>query len=73
MNTALRPSDNIEDIIAKRVYAIAQGHASNLIEGVDVGSHALTELLNLAREPISDEEFTKLALAALHRDFPINA
>jgi len=40
---------------------------------VDVGSHALTELLNLAREPISDEEFTKLALAALHRDFPINA
>ena len=72
MNTLLKPITEIDAIIAERVYEIEQGHASNLIEGIDVGEDALMELLNLAREPIDNEEFTTLALAAVHRRHKLN-
>jgi len=49
----------MQAIIDARVRAIKQAHANNLIEGLDMGEGALAGMLERAREPISNEEFTR--------------
>jgi hypothetical protein len=56
----------------QQLEAIHQGHANNFISGNDVGAEALAELLALASEPISDEEFTRRAPVSIKRVFCIN-
>jgi len=56
----------MQKLIAERVWAIRQGHASNLIEGLDIGETEFEAMLERAREPISNEEFTRRGLAILH-------
>ncbi|MDR2154320.1 MAG: hypothetical protein LBE78_04750 [Burkholderiaceae bacterium] len=45
--------------IEARVEAIRQAHANNLIENLDMGADVLQAMLQRAREPISNEEFTR--------------
>jgi hypothetical protein len=45
--------------IAARVEAIRQAHANNLIEGLNAGADVVEAMLQRAREPISNEEFTR--------------
>jgi hypothetical protein len=49
----------MQAIINARVEAIEQAHANNLIEGLDAGTDWLSDLLARAREPVTDEEFTR--------------
>ena len=49
----------MQAIIDARVEAIEQAHANNLIEGLDAGTDWLSDLLERAREPVTDEEFTR--------------
>ena len=49
----------MQETIAARVEAIRQAHANNLIENMDMGADALEAMLQRAREPISNEEFTR--------------
>jgi len=54
------PDDTaMQAIIAARVDAIRQAHANNLIENMDMGADVLAAMLERAREPISNEEFTR--------------
>ena len=50
---------SIQEVIATRLEAIRQAHASNLIEGLDMGAEALAGMLQRASEPISNEEFAR--------------
>lgn len=45
--------------IADRVEAIRQAHANNLIENLDMGTEVFEAMLQRAREPVSNEEFTR--------------
>jgi hypothetical protein len=47
------------EVIAARVEAIRQAYANNLIENMDAGADVLEAMLERAREPISNEEFTR--------------
>jgi len=49
----------MQALIAARVDAIRQAHANNLIENMDMGADVLAAMLERAREPISNEEFTR--------------
>jgi DNA-binding winged helix-turn-helix (wHTH) protein len=49
----------MQETIAARVEAIRQAHANNLIENMDMGADVLQAMLQRAREPISNEEFTR--------------
>ena len=49
----------MRELIAARVESIRQAHANNLIEGLDMGDDALQAMLQRAREPVSNEEFTR--------------
>ena len=49
----------MQAIIDARVEAIEQAHANNLIEGLDMAAGVLDAMLERAREPISNEEFTR--------------
>jgi len=49
----------MQALIAARVEAILQAHANNLIENMDMGADVLAAMLERAREPISNEEFTR--------------
>jgi len=51
--------DSMQAVIAARVEAIRQAHANNLIENMDMGADVLAAMLERAREPISNEEFTR--------------
>jgi hypothetical protein len=62
MDTAVKPlvtNVAMQEIIAARVQAIRQAHANNLIENMDMGADVLEAMLQRAREPISNEEFTR--------------
>ena len=54
---------DVRTVIKARVQAILDSHSNNLIEGQDVGAEGLSVMLTLARKPISNEEFSKLAKA----------
>jgi BRCT domain type II-containing protein len=49
----------MQTIIDARVEAIEEAHANNLIEGLDMGADALAAMLERARQPVSNEEFTR--------------
>jgi hypothetical protein len=49
----------MQALIDARVEAIRQAHANNLIEGLDMGEDVFKAMLERAREPISNEEFTR--------------
>jgi hypothetical protein len=49
----------MQETIAARVEAIREAHANNLIENMDMGAGVLEAMLQRAREPISNEEFTR--------------
>jgi DNA-binding winged helix-turn-helix (wHTH) protein len=49
----------MQEIITARVKAIRQAYANNLIENMDAGADVLEAMLQRAREPISNEEFTR--------------
>jgi hypothetical protein len=49
----------MQALIDARVEAIRQAHANNLIEGLDMGEDVLKAMLERARAPISNEEFTR--------------
>jgi hypothetical protein len=49
----------MQTMIEARVDAIREAYANNLIEGLDAGADVLESMLNRAREPISNEEFTR--------------
>jgi len=49
----------MQTLIQARVEAIKQAHANNLIENMDMGADVLAGMLERAREPISNEEFTR--------------
>jgi len=49
----------MQTLIQARVEAIRQAHANNLIENMDMGADVLAGMLERAREPISNEEFTR--------------
>ena len=49
----------MQELIEARVESILQAHANNLIEGLDMGDDALQAMLQRAREPVSNEEFTR--------------
>ncbi|MCL1961575.1 MAG: hypothetical protein FWG56_07360 [Desulfovibrionaceae bacterium] len=49
----------MQETIAARVEAIREAHANNLIENMDAGKDVLDATLQRAREPISNEEFTR--------------
>lgn len=51
--------ESTQAIIAARVEAIRQAYANNLIEGLDMGKAAFEAMLERARQPISNEEFTR--------------
>lgn len=55
----MKPTANMKEIIEARVEAIRQAHANNLIENMDMGADVLEAMLERAREPISNEEFTR--------------
>ena len=62
MDVAVKPEtveDDMQAVIAARVAAILQAHANNLIEGLDMGAEALEAMLQRAREPVSNEAFTR--------------
>jgi hypothetical protein len=49
----------MQAVIEARVEAIREAYANNLIEGLDAGADVLESMLERAREPISNEEFTR--------------
>jgi hypothetical protein len=49
----------MQKTIAARVEAIHQAHANNLISNMDMGTDVFEAMLQRAREPISNEEFTR--------------
>ncbi|MDR1274876.1 MAG: hypothetical protein LBL72_00565 [Candidatus Accumulibacter sp.] len=49
----------MQEMIDARIEAIAQAHANNLIEGLDMGEDVFKGMLERAREPISTEEFQR--------------
>jgi len=49
----------MQAIIDQRVEAIREAYANNLIEGLDAGAEVLETMLRRAREPVSNEEFTR--------------
>lgn len=51
------PAMDIELVVARRRSRIRQAHASNLIEGQDMGEPALSDLLDRAGAPIPDDDF----------------
>jgi hypothetical protein len=66
----------MQKIIEARVEAIKQAHANNLIENMDMGAEVFEAMLQRAREPISNEEFTrreKILWIQRHRVIPAAA
>ncbi|GHT95749.1 hypothetical protein AGMMS49545_19220 [Betaproteobacteria bacterium] len=52
-------NNDMQSIIENRIYAIRQAHANNMIENMDMGAEVLEGMIQRAREPISNEEFTR--------------
>jgi hypothetical protein len=57
-------------LIDARVESLRQAHADNLIEGLDMGEDEFNAMLERAREPISNEEFTRREEALLAQEYP---
>ncbi|MDR1849229.1 MAG: hypothetical protein LBQ75_04255 [Zoogloeaceae bacterium] len=53
----------MQALIEARVQAIRESHANNLIENMDMGAEVFEAMLKRAREPISNEEFTRREMA----------
>ncbi|MCK3654585.1 hypothetical protein A4G19_02010 [Pasteurellaceae bacterium Macca] len=47
----------MKNIIEKRIQAMKTAHASNKIEGIDIGDEAFNAMLERAKAPISNQEF----------------
>lgn len=60
-------------LIEQRQQTILEAHASNLIENRDMGSEYLNELLELAKQNISNEEFEHIALARIFQRYQFQA
>lgn len=58
--------------LEQRQLALLEAHASNLIERMDMGSEYLSELLELAKQNISNQEFERVALAKLFSQYQQN-
>lgn len=60
-------------LIEQRCQTLLEAHASNLIENRDMGSEYLSELLELAKQNISNEEFERIALARIFQRYQVQA
>ena len=60
-------------ILEQRQKTILEAHASNLIENLDMGSDYLNELLELAKQHISNKEFERIAMARLFERYGFQA
>ena len=69
MDTAVNAATAMQAIIDARVEAIRQAHANNLIENLDMGEEVFQAMLQRAREPVSNEEFTRREKILLRREF----
>lgn len=63
MNCTTASDKDMQAIIDARVQSIRNAYANNLLEGIDVGADFLEAILQRAKQPISDKEFTKRELA----------
>ncbi len=54
-----------QHLLEQRCQTLLEAHASNLIEHMDMGNDFLNELLELAKQNISNQEFERLAMAKL--------
>ena len=59
MDTAVNAATVMQAVIDARVESIRQAHANNLIENLDMGEEVFQAMLQRAREPVSNEEFTR--------------
>jgi len=69
MDTAVNVATAMQAVIDARVESIRQAHANNLIENLDMGEEVFQAMLQRAREPVSNEEFTRREEALLRREF----
>jgi len=69
MDTAVNAATVMQAVIDARVESIRQAHANNLIENLDMGEEVFQAMLQRAREPVSNEEFTRREEALLRREF----
>jgi hypothetical protein len=63
--------DDMQKLIAERIESLEQAHANNLIEGLDVGDEIFADMLERARQPISDEEFSRREKEITRRMFMV--
>lgn len=56
-------------ILAQRQKILLEAHVNNLIENLDMGSDYLNELLELAQQNISNQEFERLAMTKLMQPY----
>ena len=72
MNTAVNaPDAAMQAIIDARVEAIRQAHANSLISNLDMGEEVFQAMLQRAREPVSNEEFTRREEALMMQRYQI--
>ena len=71
MNCTTTSDKDMHAIIDARVRSIRNAHANNLLEGIDLGADFLEAVLQRAKQPISDEEFTKRELALWKKKYPV--
>ena len=50
---------DMQAVIEKRIEALTEAHANNLIEGLDMGDDVLAAKIERARQPISNDEFVR--------------
>ena len=67
MSCATAEDKDMQAIIERRIKAIKDANSNSVIEGIDPGLDELEQMLQRAREPISNEEFTRRELALWHK------
>ena len=67
MNYTTAAGEDMQAIIERRIKAIKDANSNSVIEGIDPGLDELEQMLQRAREPISNEEFTRRELARWHK------
>jgi hypothetical protein len=59
----------MQPIINARVKGLYEAHANNLISGLDMGQERFDRMLALAKQPISNEEYTRIGIAESLAEF----
>lgn len=71
MSTSDRKDIVSQAVITARLEAITEAHASNLIEGLDMGVEVLAAKLARARQPISNELFVRQEMQIITRELDV--